>query len=70
MTDAHKKRIINFIQNMPASKWQQFEGKFNSEERGFVIFLIQNQKGGTLETDGVSYREETHTKFRKLLSIL
>ena len=69
MTDLHKQKIINFIHNMPYSKWQQFEGKFTEEERSFIIWLCQNQKKGSLETDGTSYQEETHSKFRKLLPI-
>ena len=65
MTQENKDKIIKGIQNMPFDTWRSFE-KMGEEERAYIIFLCQNQKGSSLEADGISYQPEGHTKFRKI----
>jgi hypothetical protein len=60
-----EEKIIDFIKNMKESEWVSL-GQFTQEARQYIIFLIQTQTSGALETDGISYQEETHKKFRKL----
>jgi hypothetical protein len=52
------------MMSMPYSEWVNFD-KFTATEREYMIYVIMNQKGCSFQTDGVSYKTETHTKFIK-----
>ncbi len=65
LTQTQKSKVISMMQNMPFSLWHNLD-KYTQEEQAYIIFCIQNQKGGSFETDGESYKPETHSKFRRL----
>ncbi len=65
MTPAQKNKILTMMQNMKFCEWVSLD-KYTPEERAYIIFAIQNQKGSQFETNGYSYDIPTHTKFRRL----
>lgn len=65
LTQQQKNKIKNYLRNLPEMEWHYFKNH-TQLEAAYILMIIQNQKGSTLETDGVSYKEETHTKFRRI----
>ncbi len=65
MDEKVKNKIIKEIQDMPFCVWRSLED-CSQEKRDYIIWLCQNQRGSSLEANGISYQPETHTRFRKI----
>ncbi len=65
LTQADKGRIKRDLINLPFNEWVELNSHSEPEQK-YILFIIKNQRGCSLETNGTHAEPNTITKYRKL----